>query len=90
MDSNVEDYESLLLQQRDAGSIEVYRGSYRSQYGAGYGDVLRSIWRIAFPVLSSGAKTLITNGAEALKESDSMPGSVFKAVLKPTAASLVD
>ena len=90
MDSKVEDYKSLLLQQRGAGSIEVYRGSYRSQYGAGFGDVLRSIWRIAFPVLLRGAKTLITTGAEALKESDATPGSVFKAVLKPTVASLVD
>ena len=90
MDSKVEDYKSLLLQQRGAGSIDVYRGSYRSQYGAGFGNVLRSIWRVAFPVLLRGAKTLITTGAEALKESDATPGSVFKAVLKPTVASLVD
>ena len=90
MDSQVDDYKSLLLQQRGAGSIEVYRGSYRSQYGAGFGDVLRSIWRVAFPVLLRGAKTLITTGAEALKDSDATPGSVFKAVLKPTVASNVD
>ena len=43
MDSKVKDYKSLLLQQRGAGLIEVYRGSYRSQYGAGFGNVLRSI-----------------------------------------------
>ena len=90
MDSDVEEYKSLLLQQRGAGSIEVYRGSHRSQYGAGFGDVLRLIWRVAFHVLMRGAKTLITTGAEALKESDTTPGSVFKAVLKPTVASLVD
>ena len=63
MYSKVENYKSLLLQQRGAGSIEVYRGSYRSQYGAGFGDVLLSIWRIAFPVLLRGAKTLIITGA---------------------------
>ena len=90
MDSKVEDNKSLLLQLRGAGSIEVYRGSYRSLYGAGFGDVLRSIWRIAFPVLLRGAKTLITTGAEALKDSNATPGSVFKALLKPTVASLVD
>ena len=90
MDSKVEDYKSLLLQQRGGGSIEVYRGSSRSQYGAGFGDVLRSIWCIAFPVLLRGAKTPISTGAKALKESDATPDSVFKAVLKLTVASLVD
>ena len=38
----------------------------------------------------TGAKTLNTTGAEALKESDATPVSVFKAVLKPIVASLVD
>ena len=74
MDSKVEDYKSLLLKQRGAGSIEVYRGSYRSQYGAGFGDVLRSIWRLAFPVLLRGSKTFITTGAETLKGSNATPG----------------
>ena len=74
MDSKVKDYKSLLLQQRGVGSIKVYRGLYRSQYGAEFGDFLRSIWRIAFPVLMRSANTLITKGAKAIKENDATPG----------------
>lgn len=43
MDSQLEQYKSLLVNQRGGGSINVFRGSYRSKYGSGFGDFLRSV-----------------------------------------------
>lgn len=91
MDPTLEQYKQLLIRQCRGGSgdIELYWGSNRYQYGAGFGDVLRSIWRVAFPVLIRGAKTLFTSGVESLDKGVTNPAQMLRHALKPTAETLL-
>lgn len=63
--------------------IRVYTGAPRYQYGQGFGDVLRGIFRTVMPVVVRAGKTLFKTSAAALKDGSSIQES-FKSALKPT------
>ena len=62
--------------------IRVYMGPSR-QYGQGFGDFIRNIFRTVTPVIMRVGKTLFKTSAESLKEGSSI-GDSFKSALKPT------
>ena len=82
---SVEDLKAVLRGQSGGGldDIRVYMGAPRYQYGQGFGDVVRGIFRSVFPVLVRAGKTLFKSSADALKEGGDV-GSSFKSALKPT------
>ena len=58
MDSRMNILNAAFDHQRGEGfNFQVFHG--RSQYGAGFGDVLRGIWRVFRPVAMKGAQTLL-------------------------------
>lgn len=59
----------------------VYAG--RPQYGQGFNDLLRVIWRFFCPVAMENAKMLLKAGSEAIKEGATVK-YVFSATQKPT------
>lgn len=81
-DPQVEQYRNAMLRQTGGGDIQVFRGTSRYQYGQGFGDVLRSIWRYFAPVAIRAGKTLFKTGAEAVKEG-AAPGEAMKGALRP-------
>ena len=60
-----------------AFSFPVLHG--RLQTGAGFGDVLRGIWRFFRPVAKTGVQTMLTSASDAIKD-----GSLIKEVLTST------
>jgi hypothetical protein len=59
-------------------------GYYRSQHGAGLGNILSSLWRVAFPMIKTGAKKI---GSAALDvatnvAADALQGKDFREAAK--------
>ena len=65
-DPRVELYKASFAQQRGGGGFPVFQGSSRYQYGSGFGDVLRGIWRVFFPTAMRGAQSMLNAGAYAV------------------------
>lgn len=82
---SVEDLKATIKGQTGGGleDIRVYMGAPRYQYGQGFGNVIRGIFRSVFPVLIRAGKTLFRSSADALKDGGDI-GSSFKSALKPT------
>lgn len=78
----VELFRSAMLRQSGGGDIQVFRGATRYQYGQGFGDVLRGIWKVIVPVAMRAGKTLFKVGAQAVKEG-STPGDALKSAIRP-------
>jgi hypothetical protein len=87
-DPRVAIYKDALLNQRGGSSYPVFRGSSRYQHGAGFGDVLRGIWRVFFPTVIRGASSFFSAGSAALKNSKGV-GEVLKAGIKPALGSML-
>ena len=50
----------LLYKNQYGGALyPVFRGGRQLQYGEGFGDIFKSIWKWVFPVVSSGAGTFL-------------------------------
>ena len=50
----------LLYKNQYGGALyPVFRGGRQVQYGEGFGDIFKSIWKWVFPVVSSGAGTFL-------------------------------
>ena len=64
---DIDHYVKLLSGQR-GGEFPVFRGARYVQYGNGFGDVLRGIWRTVFPVIARGAATFMQNLASNKEE----------------------
>jgi len=85
-DPRVQMYVKALSQR--GGSFPVFQGSHRYQYGSGFGDVLRGIWKVFFPTVIRGASSFFNAGAGALKENKGV-GDVLKAGNKPALGSML-
>ena len=59
MDLDPEAQKLYFLYHPQAGGAlyPVFRGSKQAQYGEGFGDMFKSIWKWVFPVVSSSADT---------------------------------
>ena len=68
-------------------NIPVFAGR-GMQYGAGFGDVMRGIWRFFRPIVVRGASTLLKAGGEALKDGSNVR-SILKDTLKPTLSTVL-
>ena len=79
MDPRIEFYKAAFSQRGAVFEIPVFRGTSRYQYGAGFGAVLRGMWRFFKPVAIKAAQTLLRAGSEAIKE-----GATIKDVIKST------
>jgi len=88
MDPRVQVYMNALGQRGGGGSIPVFRGAYRYQYGQGFGDVLRGIWRSFFPVVVRGAQSFFNAGATTLKKGGTV-GEVLKSGIRPALGAVV-
>ena len=86
-DPRVEFYKKSLGGQRGGGSYPVFEGTSRYQYGAGFGDVLRGIWRVFFPTVVKGAASFLNAGSKALDKNQSV-GEVLRAGIKPAIGSM--
>jgi hypothetical protein len=75
-------YYKLLSGQR-GGDFPVFKGSRFIQYGNGFGDVLRGIWRMVFPVVARGASTFLQDFAKN-KESGADWRSAAKGAVLPS------
>ena len=64
---DIDHYVKLLGAQR-GGEFPVFKGARYVQYGNGFGDVLRGIWRTVFPVMARGAATFMQNLASNKEE----------------------
>lgn len=71
------------------GELPVYRGSRYIQYGSGFGDILRSIFRHVFPVVAEGASAFFGNLVQN-RNSGSNWQSAAKAAIAPTAKAMVE
>ena len=50
----------LLYKHQYGGALyPVFRGSRQVQYGEGFGDIFKSLWKFVFPVVSSTAGTFL-------------------------------
>ena len=67
-------------------NFSVFQG--RAQYDAGFGDVLRGIWRLFRPVAIKGAQTLLKAGSEAIKDGATVK-EVLSSTLKPTIGAVL-
>ena len=81
MDPRIEFYKAAFFQQGRGFEFPVFRGTSRYQYGAGFGDVLRGMWRFFKPMAIKTAQTLLRAGSEAIKE-----GATVKHVIKSTSS----
>ena len=75
MSTPKEAYLRYYKQRESDGQLPVFRGSHHEQDGAGLGDILRTIFRVAAPVarraapvLLKGATTFATNAIRAHKD----------------------
>lgn len=84
-DPRVDLFKHAMLGQSGGGldDIRIFTGAPRYQYGQGFGDVLRGIWRTIVPVAMRVGKTFFKQGAASLKEGESFQDSI-KSAIKPT------
>lgn len=68
------------------GDIRVYTGVPRYQYGQGFGDVLRNIFKSFIPVAMNVGKSFFNSGSAALDSGQSL-GDAMKATIRPTLSS---
>ena len=61
----------------------VFRGSKQGQYGEGFGDIFKSIWKWVFPVVSSSAGTFLQQMVKSKSEGSNWKEAA-KSALKPT------
>lgn len=73
--------------QRGSGILPAFEGT-AYQDGSGLGDVLRSIFRTIFPIVTSGASTFLRGAAEGLGQGKSL-GEAAKGALAPAAQDIV-
>ena len=73
--------------QSGSGILPAFEGSVY-QDGSGLGDVLRSVFRAVFPIISSGASTFLRGAAEGLGQGKSL-GDAARGALAPTAQDIV-
>ena len=74
----------LLYKQQYGGALyPVFRGSRQLQYGEGFGDIFKSVWKYVFPVVSSTAGTFLQELVKKKGEGVDWKESA-KAAIKPT------
>lgn len=82
------DFYYKIIQSQRGGDFPVFRGARHIQYGNGFGDIFRGIFRHVLPVLAKGAATffgdLVRN-----REQGSNWGSALKSAIAPTAMSVI-
>ena len=88
MDPRIELYKAVFSQRGRGFDIPVFRGTSRYQYGAGFGDVLRGMWRFFKPVAIKAAQTLLRAGSEAIKEGATVK-DVIKSTVQPTVGAVL-
>ena len=88
MDQRVELYKEAFSHSGRGLDIPVFRGSHRYQYGQGFGDVLRGIWRFFKPIAAKGVQTLLKAGSEAITEGATVK-DVIKSTIKPTLGAVL-
>ena len=69
------------------GDFPVFRGARYIQYGNGFGDILRNIFRSVFPVVVKGATTFLGDMVRAKEEGQDWKGAAKSAIL-PTAKTI--
>jgi hypothetical protein len=82
MDPRVEFYKAAFSQSGRGVDIPKFYVSNRYQYGQGFGDVLRGIFRFFRPVVVKGAQTLLKAGNEALTQGITVK-EALKSSIKP-------
>lgn len=88
MDQKTDNYLHYYSAQYGAGSLDVFRGARRGQFGDGLGDILRGIFRTMLPVAAHGATSFLGELAKEHSEGRSLKESAINA-LKPAAARMV-
>ena len=74
----------LLYHPQGGGALfPVFRGSKQAQYGEGFGDIFKSIWKWVFPVVSSSAGTFLQEMVKSKSEGSNWKDAA-KSALKPT------
>ncbi len=74
----------LLYHPQAGGALfPVFRGSRQSQYGEGFGDIFKSIWKWVFPVVSNSAGTFLQEMVKSKAEGSNWKDAA-KSALKPT------
>jgi hypothetical protein len=69
------------------GQLPTFNGARRGQYGAGLGDILKSIWRTIFPIAARGASTFLSETLRA-KDSGSDWGAAARSAIAPLARNV--
>ena len=87
-DPRVELLRAAMTQRGRGMSIQVFRGTSRYQYGAGVGDVLKSIWKFIFPVIARGASSFLRYGGDALVQNGNVKDAL-KAAIKPALGTMI-
>ena len=88
MDPRIELYKAAFSQQGLGFEIPVFKGTSRYQYGAGFGDVLRGMWRFFKLVAIKAAQTLLKAGSVAIKEGATVK-DVIKSKVQPTVGAVL-
>ena len=88
MDPRIEFYKAAFSQHGRGFEIPVFRVTSRYQYGAGFGDVLRGMWRFFKAVAIKAAQTLLRAGSEAIKEGATVK-DVIKSTVPPTVGAVL-
>ncbi len=85
MDLDPEAQKLYFLYHPQAGGAlyPVFRGSKQAQYGEGFGDMFKSIWKWVFPVVSSSAGTFLQEMVKSKSEGSNWKEGA-KAAIKPT------
>ena len=69
MDPQIEFYKAAFFHQGTEFEIPGFRSTSRYKYNAGFGVVLRGMWRFIKPVAIITDQTLLKAGSDAIKES---------------------
>ena len=70
------------------GDFQVFKGTRYVQYGSGFGDVLRGIFRHVFPVVIRGAASFIGNMLHNRDEGQNW-SSAAKSAIAPAASTIL-
>ena len=77
----------LLYKNQYGGAVyPVFRGGRQLQYGEGFGDIFKSIWKWVFPVVSGGAGTfleeMVKKKSEALGWKEAAKSSIQPTIME--------